>query len=628
MAIFIPLVTKFDPKGLQGAQRALANFQNFAVDVGRVAAAAISAVAVASVKEAAQFETTFAKIQGLVGLTADEIGDLEDAARRLGPQFGKSGNEAADALFFITSAGLRGATAVDVLEASLKGAAIGLGDVGSIANAATAAMNTYGESNLSGTDAVEALAEAVRLGQFAPEELAGALGRVIPISAELGVSFQETTGLIAALTKGGLSASEAVTGIRGAMQAFIKPTEEAKKMMEQYGLTSEGVAESIEQDGFLSTLTKLREAFGDNQEDFTKVIGSIEGLSAVFSLTGENTEAYAEIVRLATDDINIMDEAMGFVSDTSKFKFDVAMATARDSLLEIGAAILEKVEPHLDSFILWMETHGPTIEQGFIKIFDAIDKFITSEVLANIIQSFKDMWPEIEDTIESLGNLVLVLSPLLEGTLENILPMIGDMASIMADIGFFVDEAVGAFGGWESDSPSFIRMLELQLNPMLRLAGALRQLAGLFDRARAAFERFKAAGGLNGLDVSKINTSTLGGRRASGGPVRGGTSYLVGEMGPELFTPGGSGNITPNDKLASSVPVIEGVSSLVGEMRPEVFTPGNSRDIIGNDKLGGTVYNITVNAGMGAGSGTQLGEQIVTAIKRYERSSGPVFVGA
>jgi len=296
MAIFIPLVTKFDPKGLQGAQRALANFQNFAVDVGRVAAAAISAVAVASVREAAQFETTFAKIQGLVGLTADEIGDLEKAARDLGPQFGKSGNEAADALFFITSAGLRGATAVDVLEASLKGAAIGLGDVGGIANAATAAMNTYGESNLSGTDAVEALAEAVRLGQFAPEELAGALGRVIPISAELGVSFQETTGLIAALTKGGLSASEAVTGIRGAMQAFIKPTEEAKKMMEQYGLTSEGVAESIEQDGFLSTLTKLREAFGDNQEDFTKVIGSIEGLSAVFSLTGENTEAYAEIV--------------------------------------------------------------------------------------------------------------------------------------------------------------------------------------------------------------------------------------------------------------------------------------------------------------------------------------------
>jgi phage-related minor tail protein len=34
--------------------------------------------------------------------------------------------------------------------------------------------------------------------------------------------------------------------------------------------------------------------------------------------------------------------------------------------------------------------------------------------------------------------------------------------------------------------------------------------------------------------------------RADGGPVAGGSSYIVGERGPELFTPGVSGNITPN----------------------------------------------------------------------------------
>jgi len=42
---------------------------------------------------------------------------------------------------------------------------------------------------------------------------------------------------------------------------------------------------------------------------------------------------------------------------------------------------------------------------------------------------------------------------------------------------------------------------------------------------------------------------------------------------------------------------------------------------------GSTNINITVNAGMGA-NGKQLGEQIVTAIKRYERTSGPVFASA
>ena len=39
-----------------------------------------------------------------------------------------------------------------------------------------------------------------------------------------------------------------------------------------------------------------------------------------------------------------------------------------------------------------------------------------------------------------------------------------------------------------------------------------------------------------------------GGARASGGPVSAGTPYLVGEKGPELFTPGASGNITANGK--------------------------------------------------------------------------------
>ena len=41
--------------------------------------------------------------------------------------------------------------------------------------------------------------------------------------------------------------------------------------------------------------------------------------------------------------------------------------------------------------------------------------------------------------------------------------------------------------------------------------------------------------------------------RASGGPVEGGKTYLVGERGPELFSSRSSGYITPNDKLGGGV---------------------------------------------------------------------------
>ena len=46
--------------------------------------------------------------------------------------------------------------------------------------------------------------------------------------------------------------------------------------------------------------------------------------------------------------------------------------------------------------------------------------------------------------------------------------------------------------------------------------------------------------------------------KAKGGFVQGGMSYLVGEKGPERFTPSVSGNITPNDKLGGLTIVING----------------------------------------------------------------------
>ena len=40
--------------------------------------------------------------------------------------------------------------------------------------------------------------------------------------------------------------------------------------------------------------------------------------------------------------------------------------------------------------------------------------------------------------------------------------------------------------------------------------------------------------------------------RANGGPVKGGRSYIVGERGPEVFTPGVSGGITPNHAMGGA----------------------------------------------------------------------------
>jgi hypothetical protein len=84
------------------------------------------------------------------------------------------------------------------------------------------------------------------------------------------------------------------------------------------------------------------------------------------------------------------------------------------------------------------------------------------------------------------------------------------------------------------------------------------------------------------------------GFRANGGPVTSGFPYIVGERGPEIFNPSTSGSIIPNNRMGSR---------------------------------GSANIKITVNAGMGA-NGAQIGKDIVDAIKKYERTSGPVFASA
>lgn len=86
-------------------------------------------------------------------------------------------------------------------------------------------------------------------------------------------------------------------------------------------------------------------------------------------------------------------------------------------------------------------------------------------------------------------------------------------------------------------------------------------VVGIFNEIRDALNNFAAwAQGIINSVVSAAqralavvksigggsSTSQVDGQRAAGGPVSGGKTYLVGENGPELFSPGTNGMIIPN----------------------------------------------------------------------------------
>jgi len=123
-------------------------------------------------------------------------------------------------------------------------------------------------------------------------------------------------------------------------------------------------------------------------------------------------------------------------------------------------------------------------------------------------------------------------------------------------------------------------------------------IENLMDRIAASLNRdvtvtirtvYAAAG------IDPPGRRDIDGKRANGGPVSSGGTYLVGERGPELFTPSTSGTIIPNG----------------GSMRSG----------------GGNTYAVSVYVAPG-GDLAGAGRQMVEAIRAYERSSGKVYAAA
>jgi TP901 family phage tail tape measure protein len=300
----------------------------------------IVGVGVAATKMAMDFDTSLTKMVSLVGLTRDEVDGMRGDIIAVASQYGKSAKEAADAMFFITSAGLRGSDAMETLEASLKGAAIGLGDVITIADLSTSAMNAYGSEVLDATTATSILRTAVEQGKLESSQLAGSMGSVLPVASAMGVKFGEVAGIMAAMSRTGTNAAEAATQVRGIMSQIAKETPKGAKALKSVGLSYEGIRRQIKEQGLLPALQTLVTAFDGNTVATSAFFGNIRALTGVMDLFGEMADSTAEVVgtvsRAVAEDL---DPAMAAAAETTGFQLQQAFATMKNSLIEFGDII-------------------------------------------------------------------------------------------------------------------------------------------------------------------------------------------------------------------------------------------------------------------------------------------------
>lgn len=420
----------------------------------------------ASIKMAADFDKSMTKIKTLVGVAGAEVDQMAMGVKAMATAAGVSSGEAADALFFITSAGLRGSDAMAVLEQSTKAAALGLGDTATVADLATSALNAYGVENLTATDATDVLTAAVREGKLEASELSSVMGQVLPVASNMGVQFHEVGAAFAAMSRTGTPAAQAATQLNSILMAIMKPTKQSAEAMAELGLSSASLRQQIKDEGLLSVFQTLKTASEGNAEAFERVFGNIRALKGIMDLTGASAGVTAEIFDRMADTTGITSKAFIELQKSSEFRLRKGLTSLKNSFTDLGAVLMDSFMPLIQNVIGFF--------QGLFKAFGNLDP--ATQQLAIGFAAFAAVLP----TIISLGGTFL-------GIISALASPIGLVAAGVAAVAYVI------YKNWNEVLPVIVGLYNRFVD-LYNGSEALRIAAALVKTAfQVAFIRIKTS---------------------------------------------------------------------------------------------------------------------------------------
>ena len=299
-----------------------------------------------AVQAAGSFETAMAEVSTLVDETTFNLGRLETAILAQSRAFAATPVQQAQAAYQIISAGAGNAqAAIELLDASNRLAVGGVTDVATAADGLTSVLNAYGMAASQATDVSDILFVGMRAGKTTIGELAGSLGNVAPLAAQAGVGFDELVASIAALTKGGISTQQAVTGVRAILAAVVRPTQEAADAADRLGLDFNAAA--LESQGFAGFMDSVVTATGGSSEAMAQLFGGVEALVPALALAGQAGVDMTQILEDMEERGGATQEAFERITNTFEFQAGRLRSSLLVALTQVGTVITDLLTPAL-----------------------------------------------------------------------------------------------------------------------------------------------------------------------------------------------------------------------------------------------------------------------------------------
>jgi hypothetical protein len=673
VAINIPIVSQYNAKGVNDANKSLGGFDKTVRALGK------SLVGIFAAKQAATFFAS--SIKGAMDDQRAQV-QLEKSIRNTTNATSQQINGLRS---FISTTQFSTGVLDDQLRPALNRLVLSTGDVEKSQKLLTLALDISAGTGKDLESVTTALSKAAG-GQFtALQRLGVGLDKSVIATKDLdlitGILTNKFSGQAAAATQtfGGqvqlLNAyfQEAKETIGFAFIQAIESVVGQGGAADQIGKALVNIAEEI---GYVIigtiTLTDRMYDLGNSFVDAAKKAGLLPegfGLADLIPLipilgsyititreTGKEVAALAETNKNAGDRYQLMAEKLyGFKSSADKTIPTIEKATkATKGLSDAQKAVINANIKLQDSIVNNLQTSLSSAENSLSAVtnkFEDLNNTISSSV-TDVIDFGKAI--ETENFIEAITKQAqdatsfadkvkqLIVMGLSERGIRELLEAGFDAGSLIADqliaggttvvqqINTLLDsvnlvaETVGRLG-----AQTFYQQGVDQGNALVDgIKASLASAQAELDRLRESLTApaTKAPATTSGVDTGAPVIPPV--IRNPAPKTVPGTSLTQAEVNRILADPVAQASAARYQAMANTRRFAKGgivtgpTNALIGEAGPEAVIPLSGR----NGGLGQT-FNIVVNAGVGT-NGAQVGAQIVEAIKKYERTSGQVFARA